>query len=615
MKNQTDKTVVSEQSPNKPRRSKSREVTSRFLSPTSEPGISSPNQTLSPVRQRKTTGLFTDSARKHRSVDEIGLIKGLWPSSSSSSSSSSTSQSSSKKFDTLADHLGNERLKDLMERKNEEKASNNASHSNQFLSRQRSSSEFSRFEKEKDSSKENHRPIIGGSMRHTGKFRFSGMTVSSSNKSSSSSSNLVPGRFSVDENALNLNRRSSRRNSEFFIDILSSGSESSEILSGSTDFSSPVIGKNNNSSFSSSNLTSNNSFLNSTASSRTPGIEVSSRYLNDQSSRLRRGSSDSHIQTPVTSENSLNSNSLTQKSAIKRANSMTGYGSATSQWALSPGRSLVSSPVSVEIHKGNLIGNFSNLRPPNSPSKSKGVGNFLSLGLDMFKSKKSSSSTLSPLGHGIGENAHQLRLLHNQLIQWRYVNARADAVNVIKMAKGESNLLNAWASLSNLQSSVAQKRIQFEKEKLQLKLNTILHSQVKQLEAWGDMERQHLLAVSMTKDCLHSVVCRVPLIEGAKVDPQLVSIALRHSTDLSASIKTMLLDFSPAAQKTASLLSEVAEVVARERLLLEECFELLGLVSDLEIQERSLKCNIVQLKLQQQNLHKKQQQEGMIASK
>lgn len=41
--------------------------------------------------------------------------------------------------------------------------------------------------------------------------------------------------------------------------------------------------------------------------------------------------------------------------------------------------------------------------------------------------------------------------------------------------------------------------------------------QIKALESWGDMEREHLSSVNMTKDCLHSAVCRVPLTEGAKV--------------------------------------------------------------------------------------------------
>ncbi|KAJ6885258.1 hypothetical protein NC652_032065 [Populus alba x Populus x berolinensis] len=116
---------------------------------------------------------------------------------------------------------------------------------------------------------------------------------------------------------------------------------------------------------------------------------------------------------------------------------------------------------------------------------------------------------------------HQLRMLHNRLMQWRYANVRAATVNL----------------------------------------------NIKLLEAWGDMERQHLSSVSKTKECLHSVVCRVPLIEA--------SIALRHASDLSASIK---------AEQTVALLSELAEVVAQEKLLVEECLELLQTVSALQVE-------------------------------
>lgn len=34
---------------------------------------------------------------------------------------------------------------------------------------------------------------------------------------------------------------------------------------------------------------------------------------------------------------------------------------------------------------------------------------------------------------------------------------------------------------------------------------------------WGSIERQHLSNVSTTKDHLHAVVCRIPLVDGAKV--------------------------------------------------------------------------------------------------
>lgn len=40
---------------------------------------------------------------------------------------------------------------------------------------------------------------------------------------------------------------------------------------------------------------------------------------------------------------------------------------------------------------------------------------------------------------------------------------------------------------------------------------------MKYLEAWEEMERQHLSAVSNAKDRLQEAICRVPFVEGAKV--------------------------------------------------------------------------------------------------
>ncbi|KAI3832926.1 hypothetical protein MKW98_025810 [Papaver atlanticum] len=572
MKNQTEPKTVPEigtSSPKLRRSSKSREVSSRFLSPTSMENGSAPDHTSSPVRRKSnasSTSISSSSSfadtRKHRSsIDEIISSKGLlWP------SSSPTTVAKSQNLGTLGDHLGHERL--IERTKIDIKQKPSSKNLNPLLNRQKSySSELSRFEKE------NHLPVFGGSLRYaTGKLRLSSggkqSTTGTNSARTSTTSNVTPGRLSVDENALSLNRRSSsyRKTSDFLVDLLSSESEESSDLSSSL-----------------------------TSTSR--GIDVSSRYLNNDSSitttqsRLSRGSSDSHIQTPV--------DNLTKNGMMKRVNSMTASGSTiTSKWALSPGRSSLGSPANEISNKGKLTGN---MKPPNSPSKSKGVGNLISLGLEMFKSKKTStSSTSNSLGHGgIGENAHQLRLLHNRWIQWRFMNAKADTVGAKRKSQAEKNLFNASTSLSNLRSSVVQKRTQFDKEKLEFKLNTILQSQVKLLEAWGDMERQHHSAISETKDCLHSVVCRVPLVEGAKIDPQLASVALRQSMYLTASIKTMFSEFAPAAEKTGSLLSELAEVVSKEKLQLEECFELLGSVSTLEMQEKSLKCNILQMKSQQ----------------
>ncbi|XP_019193680.1 PREDICTED: QWRF motif-containing protein 3-like [Ipomoea nil] len=566
----------------KPRKQKFREVSSRFLSPTSNSSsanaMSSPNHhVLSPVKQKPRSS--TDS-RKHKGLEKSGFMAKLWPSSAPSS------QSSSSKVDSLGNHLGHERLKELEEDKHGDRADNPM-----FLNRQNSCLEFSRFEREKDKgAKENHRPGIGGSMsmRHTGKFMLPGRSSTSSSSSSSSSSKssnlledysdrdrdrLLPGRFSVDENALQ--GKNYVKRSDFLSDLQAySESENTEF------FGSPVAGKNNIP-----------SYMAPTLSSRKAGIEVASKYMQDLPSKSRRWSSDSGAQnTAVSAEYSPKKAS--QKTAIKRTNSL---GTTNSKCSASPGRS--NSPPVLAENKGKLAG-ISTSKPPTSPSRVKGVGSFLSMGLELLKVKKSSSSSASsPLGPGTSETVHHLRLLHNRLMQWRYANARSYVVNDNIIRQAKNNSIYAWDGLAKLHHSVMQKKLQLQKEKMEMKLTYVLHSQIKLLEAWGDMERQHLSAISMTKDSLNSVVCSVPLVQGAKVEPQSTSMALRHASEVAASIKLMLSAFSPGAEKTSEVLKEIAEVVIQEKLLLEECLELFKTISALEIQERSLKCNIVQLRL------------------
>ncbi|KAM7503512.1 hypothetical protein LguiB_002416 [Lonicera macranthoides] len=516
------------------RRSKSREVSSRFLS-SADAGTNA--DAGSPLRQKPRSS--TDG-RKNRSEEELGFMQKLWPSSTPKPMKSN----SNAKNETLADYLGSERLKEDVDRKRNEKLENN---SIMFLNRQRSCSEFSRFENSKESSKENHKPLFGGSMRYTGKFKFPGRSSTSSSSSSKSSTlddePVLPGRFSVDENALR--KKSLTRRPDNLSDSHDSDSECSSDIRSATSFNSQnSFGKT----FPSA------SYMSSTASSRSSGIKVASKY--------------STIPTPKSAENSPKKFNL--KNAMKRANSLTS-GSLKPNW---PG-----SPVKEE-GRGN-VAVFSTMKPPTSPSRGKGVGRLVSMGLDLFKGKKSAvggGGLPSPLGPPAVESMHQLRLMHNGWVQWRYVNARTEGVNWNIGNQAENNLLYATDGLTKLQHSVVQKKLQLEKEKLEMKLHLM-----KALESWGAMERPHLSALSVTTKCLHAVVCRVPLVEGAKADPQLASIRLRRASDIGASLLLVASEFSPTAEMTVSMLSELAEVAAQEKSLLEECLELFKTISSLEV--------------------------------
>ncbi|CAI9765169.1 unnamed protein product [Fraxinus pennsylvanica] len=541
----------------KPKKPKSRQVKSRYLSPASpENGFQSPNNTISPLRQNARSS--TDS-RKHKSLEKSGFLRGLWP--------SSTPPPSKSKLDTLGDHLGNDRIKDLKERRNNDKSDDSL-----FFTRGRSCSEFTRFDNDqKKMAKENHKPGFGGSTRYTGGLWFPGRSTSSSSSKNSTSAddqndNIAPGRFSVDETAL-------RRKT--FYDTQDSDSEYSDACSGT----SLDIGQNFPA-----------SYMSSTVSSRKHGITVPSKYMNDSFSRSRRWNSESGIQKPISSSDN-SPKRLTPKNSMKKS---------SSKWELSPGHP--SSPVMLSDNKGKIMG-LSNSKPP-SPSRAKGVGSLLSMGIELLKGKKSSPNPWSPLGPGSSKSVHQLRLLYNRLMQWRYSNARAEAVNGNIIKKAESDLLHAWDGLIKLQHSVLQKKLLLQQGKLEMKLNYILQSQMRVLETWGNMERGHISAISRTKDHLHYVICMIPLVEGAKVEPLSASVAIRHASDVSAFINLMLTKSASTVETTGGVLVELARVATQEKLLLQECLELLKTISALQIKERTLKCSIMQINLfQQQHNH------------
>ncbi|XP_027911637.1 QWRF motif-containing protein 3-like [Vigna unguiculata] len=392
---------------------------------------------------------------------------------------------------TLADHIGNERLKEREEQHHHQnqKPTNRTGSVFSALTKQRSCREFRNNTNGyglEENNQDRDRDVVG----RTTKNGVSGKSSPSpSPVVKKASSYLDPARHSLDENTFKGN----------FLCAKNSIDSESE------------------------NTSLDSVPLQRTLSSRKLGREVSSKYMAACGRRGEASDSD-----PLSFDDSWMMKKYITQKAVKKANSLIGYMSSKSQWALSPGRS-GSPPLSFESKDKPL--SFSSLKPPH-----KRVEKILSMGLDLFRTKKSFSTT---------EVVHQLRLLHNRLIQWRFANARAHTVNQSMSLQAESNLINVSDGLTKLRHSVMQKKIQVEREKLKMKLNFVLHSQMKLLETWVCMERQHLGAITTLKECLHYVICKVPLLEGAKVDIQLASIAQRYASDLTDSIMSVLSGFSP----------------------------------------------------------------------
>uniref|UniRef100_A0A0D3D256 QWRF motif-containing protein 3 n=1 Tax=Brassica oleracea var. oleracea TaxID=109376 RepID=A0A0D3D256_BRAOL len=428
---------------------------------------------------------------------------------------------------------------------------------------------------------------------------------------------ILPGKFSVDECALHRSSSlsSSRRNSRS--SLLYYNDESDSELS--------------DVSFASTTLSTSRSL----SRSHKPGIKVSSKYLHD----ARKGCTTNNIR--------LQQGSQSFRGIESRTNSAARYGSSMSQWALSPGRSL-------EAHQASSIYPSSNLKPP----RGKGVGKLFNLGLDFFRRSKNKSSPISSPLKPKTEASHQLKLMNNRLVQWRFVNARASAANNNVASRAKKQLLCACDALTKLQNLVLQERINLQKKQLEMKLAHLLVSQVKHLEAWEDMGREHFSSISMTTQSLHSLLSRVPLREGAKVKIESAVTIFRKGEAVSDAIISTVNSFAPKTRHglihkdrtepastdtvwnmhpfvhwyllvlvpldvcnpwTSGLLghladnerlalvehlavkwrliedivplaSQLAEVVAQEKLMLEQCHDLLRMISEFEMQERSLKC-------------------------
>ncbi|CAA0825100.1 QWRF motif-containing protein 3 [Striga hermonthica] len=324
-----------------PKKPKSREVSSRFLSQaapsaaaanssysSSDVGNQSPNSTLIFSPRQKHKQPPANYSRKHKSYENSGFFRGLWPSSSPNPS-------------TIAAKSGD-----------------------RSLTRQKSCTEFSRFDDRKIQisnlpAKGNQKPCLGGSMRYTEKpIKF--------DEKSDENVLIAPGRLLIDTELL--------LGSD---ELRNSGRMSCET---------PAGGKY-----------SAASYMSPTLSSRKHGVEPS---------RSRRWSADSGPnQKPVVSSSECNNN---HNSYFSSSSKVLNFKNATKKT------------------DGNRAQSGSG-KSKSSEEKGK-MKSILSLGIGLLKGKKPVSS-LSPFGPGSSYDVHQLKLLHNRLMQLRFINARAKTVN------------------------------------------------------------------------------------------------------------------------------------------------------------------------------------------
>ncbi|KAF7817445.1 QWRF motif-containing protein 2-like [Senna tora] len=200
----------------------------------------------------------------------------------------------------------------------------------------------------------------------------------------------------------------------------------------------------------------------------------------------------------------------------------------------------------------------------------------------------------------IGENrivdAHLLRLLYNKLLQWRFVNARADSALSAQILNAEKDLYNAWVATSKLRESVRAKRTELKLLRQHFKLISILKEQITYLEDWALLDRGYSSSLSGAIEALKASTLRLPVVGGAKADVLNVKDAICSAMDSMQAMASSICLLLPKVGHVNSLVLEVANVSAKELVLLDECKNLLSIIASLQVLERSLRTHILQLK-------------------
>ncbi|WVZ60655.1 hypothetical protein U9M48_010647 [Paspalum notatum var. saurae] len=256
----------------------------------------------------------------------------------------------------------------------------------------------------------------------------------------------------------------------------------------------------------------------------------------------------------------------------------------------------VSSPLNRPIRQSSpskLTGNHS--RRMSSPSRARN-----SVGSD-HQGRSSSGYGLDGEArrrwHG-GSKAdceHLLRILSNRHLQWRCVNAQADATLAAQKLTAEKYLSDAWITTLGMRKSVALKRFQLQLYRNSWKLMTVLKGQMTYLEEWSLLERDYVDSLSGIVEALTASILCLPVTDGAKADIQDVKNAVGSAVDIMQTIGSSICTLLAKLAGTSILVSDLSKVATQERTLMEQSRELLSALATMHVKYCSLQGQRVQI--------------------
>ncbi|KAF0888380.1 hypothetical protein E2562_014202 [Oryza meyeriana var. granulata] len=189
---------------------------------------------------------------------------------------------------------------------------------------------------------------------------------------------------------------------------------------------------------------------------------------------------------------------------------------------------------------------------------------------------------------------HLLRILCNRHLQWRCVNAQADAALATQKMTAEKYLCDAWITTLGMRKSVALKRFQLQLFRNNWKLMTVLKGQMDFLEEWSLLDRDHASSLSGIVEALTATILCLPVTDGAKADIQDVKNAVGSAVDIMQTIGSSICTLLAKLSGTSILVSDLAKIATQERSLMDQSRELLSTLASMHVKYCSLQGQRVQ---------------------
>ncbi|KAL5771758.1 hypothetical protein ACOSP7_015912 [Xanthoceras sorbifolium] len=192
------------------------------------------------------------------------------------------------------------------------------------------------------------------------------------------------------------------------------------------------------------------------------------------------------------------------------------------------------------------------------------------------------------------EDTHALKMLHNRHLQWRFANAKAEASRQAQRRETERMLYSLGLKVSDLYDSVKRKRMELGLLQRMKTLSTILDAQMPYLDEWSAFEGDYSVSLSEIIQALLNTSLQLPIGGNIKADVREVGEALSSSAKIMEIIISHIQSLLPKADEMDILISELAKATGSERALIEECGVLLSKTHAFQVEECSLRGQIMQ---------------------